>query len=251
MLARLSGIALTRGGRRILDGVDLTIAAGEIVMLIGPNGAGKTTLLRVLLGLSEADSGERWLRANLRMGYMPQSLRIDETLPLTVGRFVGLARPAMVARIGETLAECGIAKLAEAPIQGLSGGEFRRALLARALLRDPDLLVLDEPVQGVDVMGQGDLFKLIVSIRDRRRCAILMVSHDLHLVMAATDRVICLNQHICCSGVPEAVSRHPAYLALFGERAASLAVYSHHHDHEHDVTGRAVPAAEGRRHEHG
>ncbi|HJS32562.1 MAG TPA: ATP-binding cassette domain-containing protein [Alphaproteobacteria bacterium] len=243
-LAHARGVVKRINGRIILAGIDLVVGAGEIVTVIGPNGAGKTMLLRVLLGLERCEEGEASLAAGLRVGYMPQRLHVEGTMPLPVRRFLALGGPVGRPAIAAVLDEVGAAEVIDAPIQRISGGEFQRVLLARALLRDPDLLVLDEPAQGVDVAGQSELFELIVKIRDRRGCGVLMVSHDLHLVMAATDTVLCINQHVCCTGRPEAVSRDPAYLALFGPRAvAQLAPYTHHHDHAHDVGGRVVSLA--------
>ncbi|MBM3584538.1 MAG: zinc ABC transporter ATP-binding protein ZnuC [Alphaproteobacteria bacterium] len=238
-LLRLDGIDLDLGRRAVLRDIDLNVSPGEIVTLIGPNGAGKTSLVRVALSLVVPTRGTVVRRAGLRIGYMPQRLAIDPTLPLTVRRFmaVGGAHPRAVAG---PLAEVGAAGLEGAPVQGLSGGELQRVMLARALSREPDLLVLDEPAQGVDVQGQVELFDLIARVRRERGCAVLLVSHDLHLVMAATDMVVCLNHHVCCTGHPEAVSRHPAYLALLGPTARGLAVYAHSHDHRHDVAGAVV-----------
>lgn len=254
-LARARGVVKRINGRLILAGIDLAVGAGEIVTVIGPNGAGKTMLLRVLLGLECCEEGEASLSPSVRVGYMPQRLHVEETMPLPVRRFLSLGRPIDRRAIAAVLDEVGATPVIDAPIQRISGGEFQRVLLARALLRDPDLLVLDEPAQGVDVAGQGELFELIVKIRDRRGCGVLMVSHDLHLVMAAADTVLCINQHVCCTGRPEAVSRDPAYLALFGPRAvAQLAPYTHRHDHAHDVGGRVVTLAgskDTRQHDHG
>jgi zinc transport system ATP-binding protein len=245
-LIRAQGIDRRFGGRPVLSGVSLAVHPAEIVTLIGPNGAGKTTLLRILLGLMPPDGGTVERRRDLRIGYMPQRIAIDELLPLPVRRFLELGRPADRGAIAAALDEVKAAHVIDSPIQAISGGELRRVLLARALLRDPELLVLDEPVQGVDVIGQGDLFRLILAIRDRRGCGVLMVSHDLHLVMAATDTVLCLNRHVCCTGRPETVSRHPEYIALFGARDAdALALYTHHHDHVHDAEGRVVHLHEG------
>jgi zinc transport system ATP-binding protein len=242
-LIRAHGLAKTLGGRAVLSGVDIAVRPAEIVTLIGPNGAGKTTLLRILLGLLPPDRGTVERAADLRIGYMPQRLAIDELLPLTVRRFVELGRANAGPAVDEALEEVGAAHVVDRPVQAISGGELRRVLLARALLRDPQLLVLDEPVQGVDVVGQGDLFRLILAIRERRGCGVLMVSHDLHLVMASTDTVLCLNGHVCCTGRPEAVSRHPEYIALFGAREAdALALYTHNHDHVHDAAGNVVHA---------
>jgi len=230
------------GGEVILSGVSLTLLESEILTIIGPNGAGKTSLLRVLMGLVAPSSGHVWRRPGLRIGYMPQRLAIDPGLPLDVGRFLRLAErdPAALAA---TAAEVGVVGLLDKPLAAVSGGEFQRVLLARALLRKPELLVLDEPAQGVDVCGQADLYRLISEVRQRYHCGVLLVSHDLHLVMATTDTVVCLNQHICCQGHPEQVTNDPAYIALFGdqpERAAAMAIYTHHHDHQHDAQGKII-----------
>ena len=234
------------GGHAILEHISLRLHAGEILTVIGPNGAGKTTLLKLLIGLLVPSSGSVWREPGLRVGYMPQRLAIDPALPLSVERFLQLAE-RNPARIAEIAAEVGIERLLRTPLAAISGGEFQRALLARALLREPELLVLDEPVQGVDMGGQAELYTLIKDVRAQHRCAVLMISHDLHLVMAATDTVLCLNRHVCCAGRPEVVSNHPAYLQLFGS-AAEIAVYTHHHDHAHDLHGDVVGDAE---HRHG
>ena len=245
-LLRLSGIAFRRNGKTILEGVALSVCAGEIVTLIGPNGAGKSTLVKIALNLMRADGGAARRRPGLRVGYVPQKIDFDPTLPLTVRRFLHLAqthspdRPTPKQDLAGALAQAGASEptLGDAPLHSISGGEMRRVLLARALLRDPNLLILDEPAAGMDINGQAELYRLVQRIRDRRRCGILLVSHDLYMVMAATDRVFCLNRHLCCSGRPEAVRRHPQFRALFGEQAASeLAVYHHHHDHKHDLHG--------------
>ncbi|MGB1310944.1 MAG: zinc ABC transporter ATP-binding protein ZnuC [Leucothrix sp.] len=240
ILATLNHVSLAHGSRQILQDISLSLEAGKVLTIIGPNGAGKSTLLRVLLGLQSADSGNIKLRDGLRIGYVPQSIAIDNNLPLTVGRFVALGGKGSVA---EVLAVLKVEHLIDAAIQSISGGEFQRVLLARALLRKPELLVLDEPAQGVDVMGQGELYDKISELRNHYGFGVIMVSHDLHLVMAKTDQVICLNQHICCYGVPDDVSRHPEYQRLFGDMPDSgLAVYTHHHDHTHDIQGNVVGA---------
>jgi len=240
-LIAASGVSVHVGGRALLDQVSLEVAAGEIVTLIGPNGAGKTTLIRVLLGVLASDAGTVERRPGLHIGYVPQRFEADPVLPLTVARFLalGVKRPAPQA-LDRALEETGIADLQSTPLHALSGGELQRALLARAVLRDPDLLILDEPVQGVDFSGQLDLYDLIGRLKREYRCGVLMVSHDLHIVMRATDRVVCINRHLCCAGQPEAVSRHPEYVSLFGPRAGELAVYTHEHDHEHDLAGHVV-----------
>ena len=238
-LLHLHNIRLRRDDRTILDGVSLTVRAGEIHTVIGPNGAGKTSLVRVALGLVRPDSGERHCKSGLRIGYMPQRLDINAALPLTVERFLQLARPGLTpANLAQGLREVGAAHVLGTAVTRLSGGELQRVLLARALLREPELLVLDEPAQGVDITGQEELYTLIGRMRDERGLGVLMVSHDLHLVMAATDHVLCLNQHVCCEGHPESVSAHPEYLRLFGAQGVKgLAVYSHRHDHHHDTHG--------------
>ena len=235
LLLALDGIDYSRGGRRLLEHVSLQVNRGEVMTIIGPNGAGKTTLLRVALGLLQAEQGTVTRAVGLTIGYMPQKLHLDPTFPLTVKRFLALACKSDQCQARKLLADVGAEHVYESEMKVLSGGELQRVLLARALVRKPDLLVLDEPVQGVDVHGQVELYQLIATLRDRYDCAVLMVSHDLHLVMAATDQVLCLNRHICCSGTPEAVTSHPAYVELFGPLAVNnLAVYVHDENHQHD-----------------
>jgi zinc transport system ATP-binding protein len=251
MLAELHDVTVRYAGRPVLDHVDLSIARGQIVTVIGPNGSGKTTLARVLLGLIEADSGRVRRMDDIVIGYVPQRMHIDSSLPLSVRRFLQLAAPRRGREIDAALDETGARPVVEADIGSLSGGELQRVLLARALLRDPDLLVLDEPAQGVDFSGQTALYHLIGEIRDRHKCGVLTISHDLHLVMAATDRVICLNHHICCSGEPESVRIHPEYVALFGPAASKdIAIYSHSHCHSHDLAGNIVEPENDHAHHH-
>ena len=234
-LLELSAINLVRGRRHLLQQVDLKVGWGEILTIIGPNGAGKTTLLRVALGLMPPTSGRVFRHPGITIGYMPQRLHIDPTLPLTVQRFLAMAGKELAEKSLPLLKEVGAPHVLGSSMQNLSGGELQRVLLARALIRNPDLLVLDEPVQGVDVHGQVELYQLITRIRNERGCTVLMVSHDLHLVMAATDRVLCLNRHICCSGAPETVTSDPAFLELFGPLAGQhLAIYSHDQSHRHE-----------------
>lgn len=241
VLIEARGIGLSFNNRSVLKDVDLSVRSGQIVTLIGPNGAGKTTLVRALLGLQEIQQGSIRSAENISVGYMPQRLQLDSTLPLTVERFMRLASGCSHALLHECLAATEVGHLAESQISQLSGGELQRVLLARALLREPDLLILDEPAQGVDVAGQAQLYQLIRDLREEYRCGILMISHDLHLVMSATDEVVCLNHHVCCHGKPEQVSADPSYLHLFGKSAAAnLAVYTHHHNHHHDIEGNIV-----------
>jgi len=242
-LASLENINLSLQKKSILHDVSLELQAGKILTVIGPNGAGKSTLVRILLGFQKPDSGNVWLKPKLNIGYVPQKISINDLMPLTVNRFISLAKNATsdATLLLELLDEIGIAHLENHDIQALSGGEFQRVLLVRALLKKPELLILDEPAQGVDVLGQAELYEKISQLKDRYGFGVLMISHDLHLVMKNTDQVLCLNQHICCSGQPEDVSKHPEYQRLFGNLPTEgLAVYTHHHNHCHDLHGGVV-----------
>ena len=245
-LMTLNGVNKSFAGQHVLQNIDLQLNQSEITTLIGPNGAGKSTLVRIVLGLLQPDSGSVICGANLNIGYMPQKLHIDPTLPISTCRFLQLANTSHQACHG-ALESVGIGHLATTPVQKLSGGEMQRALLARAILRKPNLLVLDEPVQGVDINGQNALYKMIADLSKSLNCAVLMVSHDLHIVMSATDQVIFLNHHICCQGRPEQVTQDPAYLDIFGQTA----IYAHHHDHQHSVHGEVLDANGVHRHGEG
>lgn len=243
-LITLTNAGVRSGGRVLVEGVDLTIARGEIVTLIGPNGSGKSTTVKTALGVIAPDEGSIWRARGLRIGYVPQRVAMDRSLPMTVARLLTLTGAHKPAAVEAVLARVGIAHLAGAQVHALSGGEFQRALIARALIGRPDLLVLDEPVQGVDFSGEVALYDLIGQIRDETGCGVLLISHDLHVVMARTDTVICLNGHVCCSGTPGAVSQSREYAALFGPRAAeTLAIYRHDHDHAHLPDGTVRDAA--------
>lgn len=233
-------ISLSRRGKQILSDISLHLERKQIITLIGPNGAGKTSLIRILLGLMKPTSGHVKCKPGLRTGYVPQRIQVPEVMPLRVYDFLNVSARYSRQRCEQMLDEVGCAYLILSPVQTLSGGEMQRVLLARALLKDPQLLVLDEPVSGMDIIGQQALYETIREIRDKHDCGILMVSHDLHLVMAATDRVICLNTHVCCSGHPDDITEHPEYIKLFGDAIEGLALYSHHHDHEHDIHGNIV-----------
>jgi len=238
-LISLHNAGIERGGRWLVRAVDLQVQAGEIVTLIGPNGSGKSTTAKMALGVIRPTEGEAKRKRGLRVGYVPQKLRIDWTLPLQVSHFMALTGALPEIEIEAALAQAGVSHLRYAEVRTLSGGEFQRVLLARAMARKPDLLVLDEPVQGVDYSGEIALYRLISEIRDQLNCGVLMISHDLHVVMAATDQVICLNGHVCCSGTPTSVAESAEFQTLFGLRADSnLAVYTHHHDHEHLADGQ-------------
>ncbi|MFC6488969.1 ATP-binding cassette domain-containing protein [Nitratireductor sp. GCM10026969] len=244
-LVEMHNVGIRRDGRWLVRGVDLSVRRGEIVTLIGPNGSGKSTTVKTALGVLKPDEGKVRRAPGLKVGYVPQKVTVDWTLPLSVERLMRLTGQIGRADVDTALEAAGIAHLAGAEVQKLSGGEFQRALLARALARKPDLLVLDEPVQGVDFSGEIALYQLISDIRDRTGCGILLISHDLHVVMAETDTVICLNGHVCCRGTPENVLRSPEYVRLFGARAGeTLAIYRHHHDHTHLADGR-VRRADG------
>ncbi|AMW34578.1 metal ABC transporter ATP-binding protein [Haematospirillum jordaniae] len=233
------GLVLVRDGRRILDNVDFSVAAGEIVTIVGPNGSGKTTLVRVLAGLETAGEGVLERSPGLRIGWLPQRLHVDRILPLTVYRLLSLTGRIREQEARTALEEAGVAHLFRARVQDLSGGEFQRVMLARTLLSRPHLLILDEPAQGVDYRGQTDLYDLIARLRTVHGCAVVMISHDLHVVMAATDRVVCLHHHVCCVGHPRMVARDPVWERLFGPEAAGhIAWYGHEgHHHHHNPDG--------------
>lgn len=250
-LVSLADVSVRFGGHDALSRVSLAVRPGRIVTVVGPNGAGKSTLVRVALGLQSVDSGTVTRRPGLVVGYVPQKLAVPPTLPLSVRRFLAMAgRGLAPAALAAALDRVGAGALSARQVGALSGGELQRVMLARALLRRPDLLVLDEPVGGVDMTGQAEIYDLIATVARAEGRGVLLVSHDLHVVMAATDEVVCLNGHVCCAGHPAQVARHPEYLALFGPRvAASLAVYTHVHDHRHGPEcGHDVPAGTDRHH---
>lgn len=238
-LFKLDNAGIHQSGRWLVRGVSFSLEPGEIVTLIGPNGSGKSTTAKMALGIIKPNEGQITRRSELCVAYVPQKLSVDWTLPLTVRRFMSLTGHISETEASDAMAATGVSHLASESVRTLSGGEFQRVMLARAIARKPDLLVLDEPVQGVDFSGEILLYDLIKRIRDELGCGILLISHDLHVVMATTDRVVCLNGHVCCSGTPTVVASTPEYKALFGARAAStLAVYEHHHDHTHLSDGR-------------
>ena len=238
-LVKLENAGFSRAEKWMVRGVGFSVRRGEIVTLVGPNGSGKSTTAKLALGIIAPDEGSIERSANLCIGYVPQKLTIDETLPLSVARFMRLTSSLSLLDMDAALEATGIAHLAYSDVQTLSGGEFQRVMLARAIARKPDLLVLDEPVQGVDFNGEVALYELIVKVRDQLNCGVILVSHDLHVVMAASDSVICLNGHVCCRGTPRIVAESDEYRALFGERASkTLALYEHQHDHTHLPDGR-------------
>lgn len=230
-LIHAKNVTVKSGKRLLLSAVSFDVRPGEAISLIGPNGAGKTTLIRAMIGTQPLTSGTLTRRPGLRLGYTPQKLPLEQLIPMPVDRFMALSGERSKDRRGAMLARCGAKGLQNKQMADLSGGETQRVLLARALMRAPDLLILDEPTQGLDQSGEERFYELLAEIRAETGVAIFMVSHDLHVVMAQSDRVICLNTHICCSGAPEHVEQDPSYHALFGTRA-SIAPYQHHH-HEH------------------
>ncbi len=233
-LVTTTGLTVGYGTAPVLENVDFSIAPGEIVTIVGPNGSGKSTLLRAILGGVRPTSGGVTRRAGLRLGYVPQRLVLDATLPMTVTRFLGLPRRVPPAEATAALARAGVPGIGARQMAALSGGQFQRVLLARALIARPELLILDEATAGLDQHGSAAFYRQIEQVRSETGCAVLMVSHDLHVVMSASDRVICVNGHICCEGTPEVVAEAPVYRALFGEGTqGALALYRHHHDHRH------------------
>lgn len=230
-------MSVSHGGTPVLSHVDFAISAGEIVTVVGPNGSGKSTFLRALLGVQKPSGGRILRKAGLRVGYVPQRLTIDATLPMPVRRFLSLPARQTGQAVAEVLGRVGVDGMEDRQMTALSGGQFQRVLLARALLSNPEILVLDEPTQALDQPGVASFYRLIEEVRRDTGCAVLMVSHDLHVVMSASDRVICLNGHICCEGAPTVVSAAPEYRALFGlGTGGALALYQHAHDHDHDHT---------------
>ncbi|MCP4433231.1 MAG: ATP-binding cassette domain-containing protein [Gammaproteobacteria bacterium] len=238
LLIKARDISFRSKKRYILDSVSFELYRGQITTIIGPNGAGKSTLTSIVNGLLQAHNGSIERADNLRIGYLPQKVYVNPLMPLTVIRLMQLTQAVSESEVDQALSQTEVLHLRRRQVQSLSEGELKRVLLARTTLGKPDLIVLDEPTAGVDITGEVKMYELIGEFRNRLNCAVLLVSHNLHLVMSKTDQVLCLNQHLCCSGLPESVSQHPEYLALFGgQTAPSLAVYTHHHDHVHDVTG--------------
>ena len=233
-LVSLNNAGVCVSGKWLVRGVSLDVSRGEIVTLIGPNGSGKSTTAKMALGVINPSEGSAKCRRDICVSYVPQKLSVDWTLPLTVNRFMTLTQTANERDARRALSSAGIEHLKNSQVRNLSGGEFQRVLLARAVVNTPELLVLDEPVQGVDFNGEIALYRLIEEIRTELNCGIILISHDLHVVMSSTNKVICLNGHVCCSGSPEAVASAPEFRTLFGDRAANeLAFYKHNHDHEH------------------
>jgi len=233
-LIQVEDLSVRYGARTVLSRVSLRVEPSEIVTIVGPNGSGKTSLLRAIIGAIKPLQGRVVQASSLKIGYVPQKLHIDETLPITVSRFLKLPGGVTAADIDYALTQAGVPELEKAQLSQLSGGQFQRVLLARALIGKPDLLLLDEATQGLDQRGSASFYQQIETVRQNTGCAVLMISHELHVVMSASDRVICLNGHVCCEGTPAVVASAPEYRALFGTgTGGALALYRHEHDHDH------------------
>ena len=234
-LIQVEDLRVRYGATTALSRVSLRVEPSEIVPIVGPNGSGKTSSLRAIIGSNKPFQGLVVQASSLKIGYVPQKLHIDETLPITVSRFLKLPGGVTAADIDYALTQAGVPELTKAQLSQLSGGQFQRVLLARALIAKPDLLLLDEVTQGLDQRGSASFYQQIETVRQTTGCAVLMISHELHVVMSASDRVICLNGHVCCEGTPAVVASAPEYRALFGTgTGGALALYRHEHDHGHD-----------------
>ncbi|KIC51972.1 metal ABC transporter ATP-binding protein [Tateyamaria sp. ANG-S1] len=240
-LITVTNLSVAYGANTVLRNVDFTLASGEIVTIVGPNGSGKTSLLRAIIGAAQPTTGQVETKPGLKIGYVPQRLHIDQTLPITVERFLRLTDRVPEKTCKQALDAAGVPDLLKRQMTGLSGGQFQRVLLARALINAPDVLLLDEATQGLDQPGSAAFYRQIEAVREQTGCSILMISHDLHVVMSASDRVICLNGHVCCQGTPAVVASAPEYRALFGAgTGGALALYRHEHDHHHDHSHEAA-----------
>ncbi len=236
LLLEIDKLSYILEGKKILDNISLSIEASKIITIIGPNGSGKTTLVRAMLGLINPSSGSIWFSPKLKIGYMPQKLHLNKNLPLTVLDFLRLEIGAKIdkAILDKAIEEIGIEKVLNFDLRKISGGEMQKTLLAKALLNCPNLLILDEPIGGLDINGQIEFYKLIDKLRVEKNISILIISHDLHTVMRRTDHVICLHHHICCEGAPEFVNKQPYFSHAFdNETLQTLSIYEHHHDHKH------------------
>ena len=239
MLINVKNLCVGYGKKKVLQNVNLSLSKNEIVTIVGPNGSGKTTLFKSIIGSTPISSGKVLIRPNLKIGYVPQALNIDRSLPLTVERFLSLEnrRHRRDALSAQQVLDSN--DLLFKQISTLSAGQLQRVLLARALVNKPDVLLLDEATQGLDQPGSAAFYRKIEEIRNTTGCAILMISHDLHVVMSASNRVICLNGHICCQGEPQSVASSPEYKAMFGSNVdGTLALYQHNHNNNNNQIER-------------
>ena len=234
-LISAKNISVLKHQKSILDNIDIQINKNDFITIIGPNGAGKTMLLKCLMGFYKPTSGRIERKEKLKIGYMPQSISIINTMPITVKDFITVRKEYDDISLNKVITEVSIGEIVNKQLSVLSGGEMQRVLLARSLLNNPDLLILDEPAQNLDISGQLNFYKLIQEIYSKRDISILMVSHDLHLVMVSTKKVLCLYKHICCSGAPQQIAKDPEFLSMFGKDMANMmSIYQHSHDHNHD-----------------
>ena len=233
-LIELNNCGVTRNQKWLVRGVTLKVSQGQIVTLIGPNGSGKSTTAKIALGILNPDEGTNFIKNDIKISYVPQKISIDWSLPLRVLDFMNIIEKHKINEITDALTMTGIGHLLNRDVRNLSGGEFQRLLMARAIAKNPNFLVLDEPVQGVDYPGEIALYKTIQEIVKNINCGILLISHNLHVVMSQTDHVICLNGHVCCSGAPKSIVKEPEYIKLFGKNLdPTLTFYQHDHDHKH------------------
>ena len=234
-LISAKNVSVLKHQKSILDNIDIQINKNDFITIIGPNGAGKTMLLKCLMGFYKPTSGRIERKEKLKIGYMPQSISIINTMPITVKDFITVRKEYDDISLNKVITEVSIGEIVNKQLSVLSGGEMQRVLLARSLLNNPDLLILDEPAQNLDISGQLNFYKLIQEIYSKRNISILMVSHDLHLVMVSTKKVLCLYKHICCSGAPQQIAKDPEFLSMFGKDMANMmSIYQHSHDHNHD-----------------
>ena len=234
MIASLENIGLKIGNRQIIDNISFKLNKGEITTLIGPNGGGKTSIARILLGVLKPSCGSVKKDSSIIIGYMPQKITIERTIPMTVADFLKLSSRKVIfdEAVKKLLSRLKLQLILDQQIHDLSGGQMQKILFLRAIINNPDLLVLDEPTQYMDIGAVEEFYYIIEEIKQTRKCAILLISHDLHTVMQKTDFVVCVNHHVCCQGSPESINQHPEYLSLFGN-ISTLGIYQHHHDHKH------------------
>jgi zinc transport system ATP-binding protein len=234
-LISAKNVSVLKNQKSILENIDIQINKKDFITIIGPNGAGKTMLLKCLMGFYKPTSGLIERKEKLKIGYMPQSINVINTMPMTVKGFITVKKKYDDVSLHKVITEVNLGEIVNKQLSVLSGGEMQRVLLARSLLNNPDLLILDEPAQNLDISGQLNFYKLIQEIYSKRDISILMISHDLHLVMVSTKKVLCLYKHICCSGAPQQIAKDPEFLSMFGKDMANMmSIYQHSHDHDHD-----------------